>query len=263
MLGNLGLKGGPVPAVGGGDVPHVELKLSLGGGRSGEGLVSSVLLGKLHGSLDGSKVDGLEDVLVELPSLGRLEGVAHDHEGVGESLDADSDGAVAHVGAAGLLDGVEVLVNDPVKVLGDDLGDLIELLEVVTPLAIGHLSEGDGGEVTNCDLVGGRVLDDLRAEVGGADGSKVLLVGLAVAVVLEEHVRGSGLDLGVEDSEPELLGLDGTPSLALFLVLLVECLVFGAVGVGEVGALVWAHEGPVTVALDALHEDVRNPEGVE
>ena len=32
---------------------------------------------------------------------------------------------------------------------------------------------------------------------------------LVVAVVLVEHVGGSGLDLGVEDGEPELLGLDG------------------------------------------------------
>jgi hypothetical protein len=41
-------------------------------------------------------------------------------------------------------------------------------------------------------------------------------------VVLVEHVGGSGLDLGVEDGEPELLGLDGLPSLARSLVLGVE-----------------------------------------
>ena len=33
--------------------------------------------------------------------------------------------------------------------------------------------------------------------------------------------------------------------------------------VGEAGTLVGAHEAPHAVLLDALHEEVRDPEGVE
>lgn len=44
-------------------------------------------------------------------------------------------------------------------------------------------------------LVGAGELDDLGAQVGGADGAEVLLVRLAVARVLEEHVRRARLHL--------------------------------------------------------------------
>mmetsp|Transcript_23555 Transcript_23555/g.49046 ORF Transcript_23555/g.49046 Transcript_23555/m.49046 type:complete len:240 (-) Transcript_23555:705-1424(-) len=131
------------------------------------------------------------------------------------------------------------------------------------PSALNHAAEVDGGEVADGDLIGGGVLKDLRAEVGGLDGSEILLVGLVVAVVLVEHVRGSGLNLRVEDGKPELLGLDGLPSLALLLVFGVELAELLSVAGGESGALVGAHKGPVAVGLDALHEDVRHPEGIK
>ena len=49
-------------------------------------------------------VDRLEDVLVELARGVSFVGQAELHERVGQALDADADGAVAHVGVLGLLD---------------------------------------------------------------------------------------------------------------------------------------------------------------
>ena len=41
------------------------------------------------------------------------------------------------------------------------------------------------------DLIRGSVLYNLSAEIGGSDGAEVLLIGLGVACVFEEHVRGA------------------------------------------------------------------------
>lgn len=68
--------------------------------------------------------------------------------------------------------------------------------------------ESDGCQVADSGLIGGSVLDDLSAQVGALDGTKVLLVGLAVAAVLEEHVGVASLDLSLQDGKPEGLRLD-------------------------------------------------------
>ena len=271
VLSNLLLEAGPVPAVAGGDAPHVVLELALAGGRSLVGLVGALLLGKLATGGDSTEVDGLEDVLVELTGLGTVERHLELLEAVSKTLDADTDGTVTHVGVLGLLDGVEVAVNDTVQVAGDNLTDLTELVKVkdtIEGIVLGgllgnELGQTDRGKVANGNLIGGGVLNNLGTEVGALDGTEVLLVGLVVAVVLEEHVGGTGLDLRIEDGEPELLSLDGLAALALLLVLLVEGLELLTVAVGEAGALIGAHEGPLAVGLDTLHEEVGNPKGVE
>src|SRR5690606_12452352 len=117
--------------------------------------------------------------------------------------------------------------------------------------------------VANGHLLGGGVLEDLRAEVAAADSAEVLLVALAVGGVLVEHVGGAGLDLAFQDLEPELLGLHGAAALAFALVLLIELLEGLPPGVGQAGALVGAHQGPVAVLLHALHEEVGDPQRVE
>ena len=53
----------------------------------------------------------------------------------------------------------------------------------------------DGREVAHGDLVGRGVLDDLRAEVGGADRAEVPLVGLVVALVGFAFVLVCDVDL--------------------------------------------------------------------
>lgn len=41
------------------------------------------------------------------------------------------------------------------------------------------------------NLIGRSVFNNLSAEIGGSDGAEILLIGLGVAGVLEEHVRGA------------------------------------------------------------------------
>ena len=107
------------------------------------------------------------------------------------------------------------------------------------------------------------VLDDLGAEVGRTDGAEVLLVGLAVGGVLVKHVRRARLDLALEDLEPQVLRLDGLAALAFCFVLRVERFKLRSPAVGQTWASVGAHERPIAVFFDALHEQVRRPEGVE
>lgn len=90
-------EGGPVPAWGGFDAPHVELEGSAGSGGAGERLVGTVLEGELGGGLEGGVVDGFEDVPVDFAGALAVKGDAHEDKGVCEPLDADADGAVAEV----------------------------------------------------------------------------------------------------------------------------------------------------------------------
>ena len=228
-----------------------------------EAFVRSFFDGHVLRRTAGGVVNGLEDVLVELSGLLRIEGVAHHDEGVGQALDTEADRSVAHVGVARLRNRVVVPVDDPVQVLGHLVGHLKEFVVVEVTLVGDEFGEGDGRQVADGHLVLGGVLDDLRAEVGAADGAEVLLVGLAVGCILVQHVRYAGLNLVFDNLEPELLGLDGLASLALGLVLLVQGLELRSPAVGQSRALVRAHQGPVSILLDALHEEVRCPEGVE
>ena len=52
-------------------------------------------------------------------------------------------------------------------------------------------------------LIGVGVLDDFGAEVGGLDGAEILLVALAVARVLEQHVRRPRLNLDKKNRRTE------------------------------------------------------------
>lgn len=271
VLRNLLLDTGPIPTVTGLNTPQIELKLALTRRRSLIRFVRTLLLGKLSTGGNSTEVDGIKDVLVELTSLGTIKRHLEHLKTIGKTLDTDTNGTVTHVGVLGLLDGVEVAVNDAVEVASYDLTDSLELIEVklsIELVVIGgvlgnELRKTDRGEVTNRDLVGGGVLNYLGTEVGTLDGAEVLLVGLVVAVVLEEHVGGTGLNLSIEDGEPKLLSLDGLAAFAFLLVLLVESLELLTVAVGKARTLVGAHEGPVSVGLDALHKQVGNPKSVE
>ena len=59
---------------------------------------------------------------------------------------------MAEVGVAGLLDRVEVDVDDLVEVAGGHLGDLLEAVEVVLLVGRHELVHGDGGEVAHGHL---------------------------------------------------------------------------------------------------------------
>jgi hypothetical protein len=257
-------KGLPVPQVRGLNVPHVELKNTLGGRRTLKSRVRTLLLGELHGSSQGSVVDSLEDLLVELSSLGRLERHAQGKESIGKTLDTETNRSVTHVAVASLLDRVVVHIDDLVQVTDNDLTDFVQLLEVVTSvIVVDKRRKCQRGKVANSDLIRGTVLNDLSAQVGASDGTEVLLVALAVASILVEHEGVSGLGLGLEDGIPELLGLDRLTTLALPLILLVQSLELLTIAVGKTGTLVGAHEGPFTVLFDTLHEKIRDPKGKE
>ena len=169
MLGDLPLQPLPVPPVAGPHVPEVELQPPLGRRRPVVRLVRPFLRRELHRRLAGAVVYRLEDVLVQLTRLLGLERELHHLEGVGQSLHADADRAVAHVGPAGLLHRVEVPVDHTVEVLGNDLGDVPEIFEVEGPGPPEAVRGGDElrqayrREVAHRYLVGGSVLDDFRA----------------------------------------------------------------------------------------------------
>lgn len=88
-------------------------------------------------------------------------------------------------------------------------------------------------------------------------------VRLTVGGILVQHERSTRLGLSVQDGIPKLLRLDRLLALALALVLLVQVVKLLAVDIGQAGALVGAHQGPLAVGFDTTHEEVGNPEGVE
>ena len=131
VLLDVRLESSPIPEVGRGNIPHIILEDALRDGRALIGGVGALLLGELARGSQGGVVDGLEDLDVELASLRRVEGHAESEESIRKTLNTDTNRTVAHVAVVGLHDGVVVDVDDLVKVADDDLGDLVQLLEVV------------------------------------------------------------------------------------------------------------------------------------
>jgi hypothetical protein len=134
-------------------------------------------------------------------------------------LDSDTDRAVAHVAVLGFNHRVVVHVNNLVQVVDNNLSDLMKLLEVVLSfLDVDETRESKRRQIADSDLVRGRIFNDLRAQIGAADGSKILLVALAVASVLVQHVRITSLSLSLENAIPELLSTNGVSATALSFV---------------------------------------------
>lgn len=78
-----------------------------------------------------------------------------------------------------------------------------------------------------------------------------------------KHVRHAGFDLGIDDGEPELLGLDDSAVLVGGNVLVIEVNKVLSPNAVETGAFARAEKVPVIIVLDALHEQVRDPETQE
>ena len=209
-------------------------------------------------------VDSLEDELIDLESLIGLEGQAHHLEGVGETLNANTNRSVAHVGITSFDNGVEVAINDLVQVLGNTLSDAMEGL-VVERLGFkaSELGQGNGGQVANSDFILGGVFKDLSAEVGALDATEVLLVALAVASILVQHVWGASLDLRINDLFPKPSGFDLLHGATFLLILSVHGLELLTPDLVESWALVGAHQGPFLVSLHSLHEQIWDPQSVE
>ena len=76
-------------------------------------------------------INRLENVFVECFCLFRLKSITHLDEGVGETLDANTNGAMAHIASVGLFRRIEIDVDDLVEIVGDDFGDFMELFEII------------------------------------------------------------------------------------------------------------------------------------
>lgn len=176
---------------------------------------------------------------------------------------------MAHVGPPGLLNGVEIAINDSVQILRHHLGDVLQVLQVKVSLSSkvvsrSHkLGETDTSQVANRNLIRGSVFHNLSTQVGAFDGSQVLLIGFAIAAVFVQHVGCSGLHLRIQHSKPKLLGLDGLASLALTLILLIQSLELLSPAGIQSGALIRTHQRPIPVLLYPLHKQIRNPKSVE
>ena len=99
-------------------------------------------------SLAMSHEDSIENLQVELSSLGRVEREAQRHERVRESLDSNSDRAVTHVAVLGLLDRVVINVDDAVQVERDSLDNVVEFLKVVNAV-LDERWESDRCQIAN------------------------------------------------------------------------------------------------------------------
>lgn len=184
MLLDVLLQTVPVPAVAGLDVPHVVLKDTLADWRSLIGLIGSLDLCNLARGLQGSEVESLKDVLVQLTSLGRVKWIAEHHKGIGKTLNTQTNGAVTLVALLGLGDGVVVAINDFVHVLGCNLDNLVHLVKVeALVLDINKLGQSNRSQVADSDLIRSSVLDNFCAEVGASNCSQVLLVRLCIACI--------------------------------------------------------------------------------
>lgn len=120
-------------------------------------------------------VDGFKDLNVEFLGSCGVERHAEHHEGIGKALHTDPNRSVARVGSPCFRDWIVVDIDDTVQVESDNLSNIVQFLEVV--LAVGDkCRESDRGEVTDRGLIWGGILDDLRAQIGGFNRPKVLLV---------------------------------------------------------------------------------------
>mmetsp|Transcript_12764 Transcript_12764/g.23829 ORF Transcript_12764/g.23829 Transcript_12764/m.23829 type:complete len:351 (-) Transcript_12764:99-1151(-) len=233
----------------------------------------AMFLGQFATCLAGTVVNGLENVPIQSSCLGRIKRKLEHGKGVSESLHSQSNGTVSHVGVARFWDGIKVTINDLVEIARQNHGNLHEFFKIKNDRGVGQsfrvgqrsheLGETDTCQVADGRFVGSGVFNNFRAKVGAADGSQVLLIGLGVGMILVEHVGRSRFDLRVQNGKPQLLCLNGLAGLAFLFVPFVEFDKFVSVHVGQSRCLVGTKEGPGAVALDAFHEQIGNPQGVE
>ena len=76
---------------------------------------------------------------------------------------------------------------------------------------------------------------------------------LTVGCVLVQHERSTSLDLGLENSVPQLLRLDGLPGATFAFVLLVESLELFSPHLVQTRRLVGTEERPLATRFDTLH----------
>lgn len=219
VAGDLGADGGPIEFAAAGDLDGgaalvgeevegvlgeeaaIPLRAFIGG-------VGAALGREVGGGLVGVVGDGFHGLVVELDGGLGGEGDALQVEGVGETHDAEANGAVAEVGGLGRDGGVEVDVDDVVEGADGGANGVAQLLEVEGAVGAEVGLEDDGAQVTDGGLVVGRVEGDLGAEVGRVDDAAVVLGRAEVAGILKGDPGVAGLEEHGEHLFPELDGLD-------------------------------------------------------
>jgi hypothetical protein len=205
-------------------------------------------------------INGLENLNVKMLGLGRVEREAQSQESVCETLDTNGNRSVAEVALASLRHRIVIDIDDFVQVLDDHLANFVELVEIIR--AIVHVNicrKGERSQVANSDLIRCAILDDLCTQVGAADSTEVLLVALSVTSIFVKHEWIPSLGLSLKDGIPKLLCFNSLATLAFALVLLVESLKLITIDIRKARTFVGAHESPLSVLFNTLHEEIRNP----
>jgi hypothetical protein len=70
-------------------------------------------------------VDRLENLDVEFLSGGGIKRHAQSHKSISKTLDSDTNRPMTHVRATSLRDGIEVDINDSIKVICNNFGDVV------------------------------------------------------------------------------------------------------------------------------------------
>ena len=176
---------------------------------------------------------------------------------------------MAEVRGLALLRGVVGLVNDNIQVPSEDGSILAKLLKIEAVLSVvsvaplDELGESQRPEVADRRLFGGGELNDLGAQVGGLDGSEVLLVGLGITRVLVQQIRPAGLNLGIYYHLPQFLSRDLPHGEVLALIVAIQLRERITPAVRQSRAGVGTEHGPIPILLHTLHKQVRDPQSIE
>ena len=227
--------------------------------------VSALLGGELGGGFEGVVGDGFHELVVEIDGGLGSEGDVLLIEGVLQTHDAETDGAVAAVGCSGGLCWVEVDVDDIIEGTDRDLDGVAELFVIEVAIGIEVRVEHNGAEITDSGLIGAGVERDLGAEIGAMDDAAVVLRAADVARIFKGDPWVAGLEDHTEHDFPEVnrgtllpedfaaLGHGFVFAVALFEGLTVELV--------EIRCLVGAEECPIGTGFHPLHKEVGNPVG--
>src|SRR5258706_12091253 len=131
MLDDLFLQFGPLPEASRRNTPQIELELTLARWASFPSLIRTLSDGHLHTRLTGSMIDRFKNLDIQFLRGERFKWHVQRHECICKALNTEPNGTVAHIRPARLRDRVIVTVDDAIQVECDDLGHIVEPLEVV------------------------------------------------------------------------------------------------------------------------------------
>jgi len=241
--------------------PHVETEQSFREGAAFEGAVPALGFSQFHAFTHGGVVNAFEYPPVGVDGCFLVEGNLHLGEEVSQPLDSDAHGPVLQVGVASLLDGLLVAVDDVVEVADHEAGDLVQF-GLVDVVGLGQLEgrQTDARQVAHGHLLLVGLLDDFGTEVAALYHAQVLLVGLAVRVVLVEHLGGAGLDLTVNYHLLQLQGVHGLAAPGFRLVLDLKLFKLRPLAFRQALGFIRTEERPLAFLHDTLHKQVRDPQ---